>query len=388
VFVLLQIHADNPLSELQYDKNAYKILCKADSFSTSGTGYGGDMSQETEAYAKLYKSKDAKEVFVQLEKNSNMQGKLYALSALYFFDKERYDLLVQEYMDSDKTVRIMAGCILGSYPLSEIIKAENGNNDFGADFYSGKFPEQLNSYITSASSETSDLSTESESLPEQFKYDIQAQIHANMPEYRFVASGEDVFVTGLDVYNEKGLSILSVSFEPESCPVYLEMMDTMGLHATDVNFDGYKDVIILNCFHGAHGNSWYDCWLWDAKTSSYIHSKSFVEICNPALDRDKQCIYSTGGSGATNQGWYIYKFIGGEFVVTNKLSFEFLQEESGGLQVTEEALKNGKMEVVHKDVIYGDVSFYETSYNDDKLWLLNNPRWYGIGGHQADKWLE
>jgi hypothetical protein len=207
-----------------------------------------------------------------------------------------------------------------------------------------------------------------------------------------VASGEDIFVTGLDVYNENDASIRSVTFEPESCPVYPQMMDTMGLHVTDVNFDGYKDVIILNCFHGAHSNSWYDCWLWDVKKSAFIHSESFVNICNPALDPVKQCIYSTGGSGAGYHSWYIYKFINGVFVISNSLSFEGLHdEESGnylGLQLTEEALIDGKMEIVRKDIIHEKVSFDETNYNNDELWQLKNPRWYGIGGHDADKWLE
>jgi len=233
---------------------------------------------------------------------------------------------------------------------------------------------------------------EPKSTPKQYRYEVSAHIHENMPEYRFVASGEDIFVTGLKVYNENDESILSVSNEPESCPVYPEMMDTMGLHVTDVNFDGYKDVIILNCFHGAHANSWYDCWLWDVKESAFIHSESFVNICNPALDPVKKCIYSTGGSGAGNHGWDIYKFIKSEFVISNSLSFEWLHDkESGnylGIQVTEEVLKDGKMEIVHNDVIHEVESFEETNYNNNELWQLKNPRWYGTGGHVADKWLE
>ncbi|KNY29861.1 XAC2610-related protein [Pseudobacteroides cellulosolvens] len=233
---------------------------------------------------------------------------------------------------------------------------------------------------------------ESTPTPKRYKYEVSAHIHENMPEYRFVASGENIFVTGLDVYNENGASILSVSNDPESCPVYPEMMDTMGLHVTDVNFDSYKDVILLNCFHGAHSNSWYDCWLWDVKESAFIHSESFANICNPALDPVNKCIYSTGGSGAVNHSWNIYKFINSVFVISNSLSFEALHDvESGnylGIQVTEEALIDGKMEIVHKDVIHEKVSFNETNYNNDELWQLKNPRWYGIGGHVADKWLE
>lgn len=240
--------------------------------------------------------------------------------------------------------------------------------------------------------ETPEPITESDSAPIHFTYEVRSCIHENMPEFRFVASGEDIFVTGLNVYNENSTSILSVSFELENCPVYTEMMDTMGLHITDVNFDGYKDVIILNCFHGAHGNSWYDCWLWDAEISTFIHSESFVNICNPALDPDKQCIYSTGGSGAGYHMWDIYKFIAGEFVLSNRLSFDWLHdEESGysyGLQVTEEAFLNGKIEKVYDIFIPGQVTVDETDYNNDEFWQLSNSRWYGTGGHHADKWLE
>lgn len=228
--------------------------------------------------------------------------------------------------------------------------------------------------------------------PKLYTYEVSTNIHETMPEYRFVAAGEDIFVTSVNVYNENDASILSISFEPESCPVYPEMMDTMGLHISDVNFDGYKDVIILNCFHGAHGNSWYDCWLWNEKASAFIHSESFVNICNPALDPIEQCIYSTGGSGAGYQSWHIYKFIDGVFTVSNSLSFEVMYDDMSGnylgIQVKEEALIDGKMDIVNNEIIHGNVSFNETSYSNNELWQLDNPRWYGVGGHHADKWLE
>jgi len=67
------------------------------------------------------------------------------------------------------------------------------------------------------------------------------------------------------------------------------MMDKIGLHVTDVNFDGYRDVIILNT----------------------------------AIDPEKRCIYSAGGSGAAYWGGRIYKFKDGEFVVTNELDADW-----------------------------------------------------------------
>jgi len=173
-------------------------------------------------------------------------------------------------------------------------------------------------------------------------------------------------------------------FYVSGSPVDKEMMDTMGLHVVDVNFDGCKDVIILGGFAGAHGNTWYYCWLWDAETSSFIESESFAKICNPALDSEKKCIYSAGGSGAAYWGGSIYKFIDGEFVVTNNLDGDWNQ-------VTETELINGKMEIAREAVIGEDEQAYLTEreyYNTSELWQLDNPRWYMVGGHHADKWLE
>jgi hypothetical protein len=245
---------------------------------------------------------------------------------------------------------------------------------------------------TSEPKDTPDL------MPGQHTYEIKTHLHESMPEYRYVATGviqgtdEWMFgyVMGLDVYDENGESILSADFseisdgEAIGCYVLNEMMDTMGLHVTDVNFDGYKDVIILNMFGGAHCNTWYDCWLWDTKTSSFVESESFAEICNPALDAEKNCIYSTGGSGAAFWGGSIYKFIDGEFVVTNDLYTDW-----DGL--VEWALINGKMEIVREVSFGGNDQILEREkeyYRNSELWQLDHPHWYWVGGHHSDQWLD
>jgi len=238
-------------------------------------------------------------------------------------------------------------------------------------------------------------------------YEIDASVHPEMPEYRFVAEGltRDVaddwffgFVMGLKVYDEKGVLMLYKDFsqtydDQAGNAVYNEMMDTMGLHVTDVNFDGYKDIILLNSFSGAHGNTWYACWLWDPKTLGFVESPSFEDIANPALDPVKKCIYSTGGSGADNQTWDIYQFIDAEFMVTNSLSYRDTYDEKtlNNYYFTEKKLVNGVMGTVRDDVIQAagfEDALSAAGYIGDDLWRLNDPRWYGIGGHQADKWLD
>ncbi|MDF2532757.1 MAG: hypothetical protein K0Q65_2338, partial [Clostridia bacterium] len=240
------------------------------------------------------------------------------------------------------------------------------------------------------------------SMYKDVTYEISASLREDMPKYRFTATGvtqgTDEWVTGyimgLEVFDENGLSLLTADFsqtvldEVIGNDVYNIMMDTMGLHVTDVNFDGYKDVIILNSFGGAHANTWYDGWLWNPEASSFAKAESFTDICNPALDPEKKCIYSTGGSGAGNRGWTIYQFIDGEFKVTNSLSYN---EANGDYYFQEQKLVNGEMEIIRDDVIQDgsfDDALSAAGYINDDLWQLDNPRWYGVGGHQADQWLE
>lgn len=228
-------------------------------------------------------------------------------------------------------------------------------------------------------------------------YEVKSRLNESMPEYRFVATGKTRmdegfwgYIMGLNVFDENGVSILSADFseinddEVYGNPAYNEMMDTMGLHIVDVNFDGFKDVIILNSFGGAHSNTWYDCWLWDFETASFIKSESFGEICNPSLDPDKKCIYSTGGSGAAFWGGSIYQYINGKFVITNSLD----TYENG---LTETELVDGKMEVVRQVTYNNEPELLESEmeyYKNNELWQLDHARWYWVGGHDADVWLE
>lgn len=226
--------------------------------------------------------------------------------------------------------------------------------------------------------------------PEEVTYEFSASLHKDMPEYRFIATGRSDFVMALKVFDEKGVPILSADFsrtfydEVIGNHVSKKMMDTMGLHIVDVNFDDYKDVIILRDFGGAHSNTWYKCWLWDPQTSRFVESKSFEKICNPALDPEKQSIFSSGGSGAGLWGGSIYKYIDGKFVVTNEL-------HSDGKELVEKELINGEMVVV-RHVLYTARDKMETTernyYKNSKLWQLDHPHWYHVGGHHADKWLE
>jgi hypothetical protein len=86
-------------------------------------------------------------------------------------------------------------------------------------------PEIISSYSESpASYETLKPTDEPEPTSKTYTYEVRAHIHKSLPEYRFVATGKmtgiviskgdwaPAFVTGLNVYDDNGLLILSEDF--------------------------------------------------------------------------------------------------------------------------------------------------------------------------------
>lgn len=250
----------------------------------------------------------------------------------------------------------------------------------------------------------------SEKEAAEYVYEVTGRVNEFIPEYRYqatgIASGTDEwsvgYITGLTVYNENGRIPLHADFtdgKPGN-PIYFNMMDTMGLHILDVNFDGYKDVIILKDFGGAHSNTWYDCWLWNPVTWVFEHCPSFAEICNPAIDHEKQCVYSAGGSG-TDHGYYIYRYVDYEFTVTNDLLWrhstnvepvegqEMTARSAKGIYLKEQQLVDGEMQLVREGFFPEDeADLLLMQYGSGEPWQLDSPRWYMYGGHHADPWLE
>lgn len=58
----------------------------------------------------------------------------------------------------------------------------------------------------------------------------------------------------------------------------------------DVNFDNYKDILILNGFYGAQGSAAYSCWLWNEQLNSYAENDSFSDIPNVSIDPTNKMI--------------------------------------------------------------------------------------------------
>ncbi len=236
--------------------------------------------------------------------------------------------------------------------------------------------------------------------PEPHTYEILASIHKDMPEYHFVAKGLTLskqegyspgygIVLSVEVYKESGDLFFFEKISDEEDyedygDIFGEMMDTMGFHVVDVNFDGYKDMIILESFAGMKGNTKYNCWLWDESEGVFVVSESFGKIYNPSLDSERKCICSRLSGGADVWGGEIYQYVDGEFIMTNRV----LADYKG---LVETALVNGEMKIVRQVSFAGDRQIVHKEhdyYKNNDFWQLDHPRWYQFGGHHADQWLE
>jgi hypothetical protein len=171
-FIFLVFIASNCFAEESSFKNsdAFRTLLNAETFSAGGTGFAGMPTTETLAFKSIFSARNALEQFKVLFDKATSEGKLYALSGLYFYDYSKFKAAVNGLVDSPKKVTQFSGCMIGENKISELIKIESenvvrlGNNKqtikswmdenkitvgFSVDFWGGGYPQLLKEYIQS-----------------------------------------------------------------------------------------------------------------------------------------------------------------------------------------------------------------------------------------------
>ena len=157
-----------------------------------------------------------------------------------------------------------------------------------------------------------------------------------------------------------------------------------GLILIDVNFDGQKDILVLQGHFGTQAAVRYACFLNSGET--YEINESFSYIMNPTIDEQNMRILSTWRNHSMSHSWAIFSFENGAFIETDRLTEE--PEETGGLR--EEGL--GVEIIVWKNTIerfssgYTETEEYLTSDYTDDEWLImfyNEDSFWGL---LSDKW--
>jgi hypothetical protein len=130
---------------------------------------------------------------------------------------------------------------------------------------------------------------------------------------------------------------------------------------TDVNFDGYGDLLIYLGAYGTQGVRYYACWLWDADKGKFSYVHEFQNIEEPMIDKRTKEVSSFWRNSAASHSQARYSWVNGKPVMQARLTEDY--SPSGTAFYTEERLKDGSMQTVLKNV---PISEIDSNYWSDK----------------------
>lgn len=152
-------------------------------------------------------------------------------------------------------------------------------------------------------------------------------IHKNVPDLLFreigYKNGDDIVFKELVIVNSETkkainkINLLDYTFDGEPPASSGEALD---IEFIDVNFDGYKDIRILD----SSTRSWNELYLyfvWDRSNNLFVpDTQGLGDLGLPKFDEEKQLISSLGKSGATDHWFYTHKYINGILTVIEETS--------------------------------------------------------------------
>lgn len=96
----------------------------------------------------------------------------------------------------------------------------------------------------------------------------------------------------------------------------------------DVNFDGFKDLLICQGHYGAQGALGYRCYLANTIAAGFDYCEGFEDISNPQIDPVNKCIRSMIRSNAVSYYEEFYAYNGADFVLIKKDTYEWDDESN------------------------------------------------------------
>lgn len=153
--------------------------------------------------------------------------------------------------------------------------------------------------------------------------------------------------------------------------------DAEGIYLIDVDFDGEKDILVLNGHYGNQGAACYACYLY--RQGMYEACESFSNILNASVDAENELILSSWRTSAVTHGWGMYAYVDGSYVLKRAIEQTYLtwydgdeiqwkiwedldktkEGYPGSENVTEEFLESDYDEAVIQDRIYAKGSLWE-----------------------------
>jgi hypothetical protein len=162
-----------------------------------------------------------------------------------------------------------------------------------------------------------------------------------------------------------------------------------GLLVADVDFDGQNDILVLAGRFGTQGAAGYNCFL--ARGNGFEPCESFLEIRNPAIDKENKKVLGVWRNWAASHSWAMYSFESGEFVMTDILTEE--PEERGDAapggygpdvcpwKYTVGKIINGTGEwetEIYSTRDYTDGEIHAMFAAEDSFWARTSSKWHTL----------
>ena len=160
------------------------------------------------------------------------------------------------------------------------------------------------------------------------------------------------------------------------------------LFFADLNFDGYQDLVISVFTGGMAIPTRYYGFIWYPELGRFVEAESFSRIFNFWLDEELQALRSSYRRGPSQ----IWRYIDGDFVVTNELSFSetsylyylgelwanYFIDSDGFPRIIryERHLVNGELVdrwPIISDTEEGRAIIYEHLFGENSIWFPRRP---------------
>jgi hypothetical protein len=176
----------------------------------------------------------------------------------------------------------------------------------------------------------------------------QFRIHPDLPVFTFQFPGKpdntfgDIEISNATTGEE--IETVESSTDPGLiAPVAAKDLLTV----VDANFDGYKDLQILNqC--GGTGNCSYDFYLYDPKVGQFVQNRFLSDLATPSFDAAKKQVTTSSNSSASDWENETYQYKDGQYTLIHRVVSEWDRAKKS-VTVSTYEFRNGTMQLVSSE---------------------------------------
>jgi hypothetical protein len=171
------------------------------------------------------------------------------------------------------------------------------------------------------------------------------RVSSAFPLFTFHFAGKpDNTLGDIDITEEPSTTIVQTIENTTDAADLLPMTPDTVLTAVDANFDGYKDLQLLNnC--GGTGNCAYEFYLYNPATNRFVRNEFLSNLSTPEFHADKKQVTTHSHGSASDWESDTYRYEDGHYSLIRQ-EISVWDRDSDTVTESTYELRNGKMELV------------------------------------------